>query len=354
MCDTCGCNITDGNRYLVSPGGRLEQTADGRAAVTVLKGLLDENDHQAAHNRAHFDARGILAVNLMSSPGAGKTALLEATIDALGDPRRMVVIEGDLETENDAARIRAKGVEAIQIATGSACHLDAHMVHDALHRLDLDGVDIVFIENVGNLVCPASFDLGQHLNVTLLSVTEGDDKPAKYPVMFRAADLMLLTKTDLLEVLDDFDTAKAEQALRLVGSAAPVLHLSPRKGAGVADWVSWVEGELIAQRARIGAGSTRRPAIQAEGARLHAADPARGEHGHGHSHAADHGHAHAHVHSHEHRHGDGRAHAHAHSHAHSHEHDHAHGHDHGHGDPLDHPHSHGHDHDHEHAGEAKP
>ena len=292
MCDTCGCNITDGNRHLLSPGGRLEQTDDGRAAVTVLKSLLDENDHQAQHNRAHFDARGILAVNLMSSPGAGKTALLEATIDALGDPSRMVVIEGDLETENDAARIRAKGVTAIQIATGSACHLDAHMVHDALHRLDLDGVDIVFIENVGNLVCPASFDLGQHLNVTLLSVTEGDDKPAKYPVMFRAADLMLLTKTDLLAVLDDFDPTKAEQALRLVGSAAPVLHAAPRKGAGVAEWVSWVEGELIAQRARIEAGTTRRPAVQAEGAQLHATEPARSTHHHGHDHHHDHDHGH--------------------------------------------------------------
>jgi len=299
MCDTCGCNITDGNRHLVSPGGRLAQTEDGRAAVTVLKNLLSENDHQATHNRAHFDARGILAVNLMSSPGAGKTALLEATIDALGDPGRIVVIEGDLETENDAARIRAKGVQAVQIATGSACHLDAHMVHEALHRLDLEGVDLVFIENVGNLVCPASFDLGQHINVTLLSVTEGDDKPAKYPVMFRAADMMLLTKTDLLEVLDDFDPLKAEQALRLVGSAAPVLHASPRKGAGVDHWIDWIEGELIAQRARIAAGTTRRPAVQSEGASLHATEPFSGAHGHQHG---DAGHAHGHHHAHPHHH----------------------------------------------------
>ena len=310
MCDTCGCNITDGNRFLVSPGGRLEQTADGRAAVTVLKGLLDENDHQAMHNRAHFDARGILAVNLMSSPGAGKTALLEATIDALGDPSRIVVIEGDLETENDAARIRAKGVAAVQIATGSACHLDAHMVHEALHRLDLEGVDLVFIENVGNLVCPASFDLGQHLNVTLLSVTEGDDKPAKYPVMFRAADLMLLTKTDLLAVLDDFDPVKAEQALRLVGSAAPVLHAAPRKGRGIADWVAWIEGELLAQRERVRAGATRRPTVQGEGARLHAADPKHGAAGHVHTHDHDHDHHHHHGHDHDHghHHDDGHGH----------------------------------------------
>jgi len=310
MCDTCGCNITDGNRHLVSPGGRLAQTEDGRAAVTVLKSLLSENDHQAAHNRAHFDARGILAVNLMSSPGAGKTALLEATIDAIGDRYRIVVIEGDLETENDAARIRAKGVAAVQIATGSACHLDAHMVHDALHRLELDGVDLVFIENVGNLVCPASFDLGQHLNVTLLSVTEGDDKPAKYPVMFRAADLMLLTKTDLLAVLDDFDTTQAERALRLVGSAAPVLHAAPRKGLGVKEWIDWIDGELQAQRARVAAGTTRRPTIQAEGARLHAADPAGG--------------AHDHAHPHEHRHADGTVHTHAHAHGDEHEHSHHH------------------------------
>ncbi|MGD9387748.1 MAG: hydrogenase nickel incorporation protein HypB [Gammaproteobacteria bacterium] len=312
MCDTCGCNITDGNRHLVSPGGRLAETADGRAAVTVLQSLLSENDHQAAHNRAHFDARGILAINLMSSPGAGKTALLEATIDTLGGRHRIVVIEGDLETENDAARIRAKGVEAVQIATGSACHLDAHMVHDALHRLELDGVDLVFIENVGNLVCPASFDLGQHLNITLLSVTEGDDKPAKYPVMFRAADLMLLTKTDLLQVLDDFAPAKAEQALRLVGSEAPVLQLSPRKGLGLEAWLGWLDRELGAQRARVAAGQTRRPAIQAEGARLHAADPAGGSHGHGHEHA------------HEHRHADGTVHSHAHAHGHEHEHVHKH------------------------------
>ena len=350
MCDTCGCNITDGNRYLVSPGGRLEQTQDGRAAVTVLKGLLDENDHQAMHNRTHFDARGILAVNLMSSPGAGKTALLEATIDALGSRRRIVVIEGDLETENDAARIRAKGVEAVQIATGSACHLDAHMVHDALHRLDLEGVDLVFIENVGNLVCPASFDLGQHLNVTLLSVTEGDDKPAKYPVMFRAADLMLLTKTDLLEVLDDFDPDEAEQALRLVGSAAPVLHAAPRKGLGVEEWIAWIEGELQAQRARVEAGTTRRPAVQAEGVTVHAAEPDAGAH---HHHDAGHGHAHTHAHSHEHRHADGRVHAHGHTHTHSHPHDHEGSHGHQHGDPLEHPHSHDHDHDHEHAEDAK-
>ena len=171
----------------------------------------------------------MLAINLMSSPGSGKTSLLEATIDALGDKWNIAVVEGDLETENDANRIRARGVPAVQITTGQACHLDAHMVHDALHELDLDDIDVLFIENVGNLVCPASFDLGHHANVTLLSVTEGDDKPAKYPVMFRAADLVLLSKSDLLDVMDDFDTAKAERHVRELANPAPCITLSVRQ-----------------------------------------------------------------------------------------------------------------------------
>jgi len=240
MCDTCGCNITPGNEHLIRADGKHAHTEDGRAAVSVLKSLLAENDHQAAHNREHFDAHGTLAVNLMSSPGAGKTALLEATIDAIGDKYRIVVIEGDLETENDADRIRRKGVPAVQISTGSACHLDAHMVHTALHELSLDDVDIVFIENVGNLVCPASFDLGQHLNVALLSTPEGDDKPAKYPVMFRSADLVLITKSDLLGVLDDFSPARAEACLRDLASTAPLYEVSSKNGAGLDTWLQWL------------------------------------------------------------------------------------------------------------------
>ena len=206
MCGTCGCNV-------------IHADSQVHESVVVLQGLLAENDHQAAHNREHFERHGVLAINLMSSPGAGKTALLEATIESLGGRLRVAVIEGDLETENDAERIRAKGVPAFQITTGSACHLDAHMVHEALHDMDLQDVDILFIENVGNLVCPASFDLGQHANVALLSTPEGHDKPAKYPVMFRAADLMLVTKSDLLPVLDDFDPAIAERCLRELATA---------------------------------------------------------------------------------------------------------------------------------------
>lgn len=247
MCDTCGCNVTPGNAHLVAAGGRLAKTGDGQQAIDVLHGLLQANDHTALHNREHFDRHGVLAINLMSSPGAGKTRLLEATIEALRGEFNMAVIEGDLETENDAARIRAHGIPAIQITTGSACHLDAHMVHDALHQLDLHALDIIFIENVGNLVCPASFDLGQHRNVTLLSTPEGDDKPAKYPVMFRAADLVLLSKCDLLPVLDDFSPQRARTYMHDLASRAPVFEIAATSGAGMDAWLHWLLAE-VAQR----------------------------------------------------------------------------------------------------------
>jgi len=285
MCDTCGCNVTEGNRHLLEGDGKLAHTESGREAISVLQGLLSENDHVAAHNRGHFDGHGVLALNLMSSPGSGKTRLLEETIAALSGELRIAVIEGDLETENDAQRIRDKGVPAVQITTGTACHLDAHMVHDALHALDLDTVDVLFIENVGNLVCPASFDLGQHRNVTLLSVTEGDDKPAKYPVMFRAADLMLVSKSDLLAVLDDFSPAKAERHLRELASEAPVVTLSARSGEGMQSWLDWLRVEHMAAKTRAAQGQTVRPAIQPEGQRMHAREHV---HAHGaHSHAHD-------------------------------------------------------------------
>ncbi|HDH14877.1 MAG TPA: hydrogenase accessory protein HypB [Gammaproteobacteria bacterium] len=244
MCDTCGCNITPANEHLIKAGGKLAKTPNGNNSISILKNLLSENDHQAAHNRQHFNKHSVLAVNLMSSPGSGKTALLEATIDILKDRFNIAVIEGDLETENDALRIRNKGIPAVQVTTGSACHLDAHMLHDALHQLDLSALDILFIENVGNLICPASFDLGQHRNVVLLSVTEGDDKPAKYPVMFRAGDLVLLTKNDLLPLLDDFDSEAARQHIRKLANPAPVLEISARQPATVSGWIDWLETEM--------------------------------------------------------------------------------------------------------------
>ncbi|MCU7834543.1 MAG: hydrogenase nickel incorporation protein HypB [gamma proteobacterium symbiont of Taylorina sp.] len=273
MCDTCGCNITDANHHLVVKGGQHAVTESGNEAIEVLQNLLHENNHRAAHNREHFDLHGVLAINLMSSPGSGKTALLEATIDKLknNSDLSIAVIEGDLETENDAQRIRDKNIPAIQITTGSACHLDAYMIHDALHELSLDGVDIVFIENVGNLVCPASFDLGHHLNVTLLSVTEGDDKPAKYPVMFRASNLNLITKSDLLPFLDDFNVSHAEENIRNLANPAPVFQLSARKDQGMDQWINWLKQQLKHYQEHLARGETVLPAVQSEGQKLHSA-----------------------------------------------------------------------------------
>lgn len=239
MCEDCGCTLNDTTH---------DHAHDTEESVRVMRGLMDSNDHQARHNREHFDRHGVLCINLMSSPGAGKTRLLEATAEALGGRMAMAVIEGDLETENDARRLRDKGVPAVQITTGSACHLDAGMVHRALHELPLDEIDVVFIENVGNLVCPASFDLGQHANVVLLSVTEGDDKPAKYPVMFRAADLVVLSKIDLLEFMDDFDPDNAARFLNDLGMETPMIRAAVGRRPAIDNWTAWLEARLTAHR----------------------------------------------------------------------------------------------------------
>ncbi len=266
MCNTCGCNITPGNRPLVM----AEKPKNGVTTVSVLQNLLSQNNHQADHNRAHFDASKVLVINLMSSPGSGKTALLEATIKRLRESLKIAVIEGDLETENDTKRIQAQGVPAYQITTGTACHLDAHLVHNALHHLALDNLDLLFIENVGNLVCPASFDLGHHRNVVLLSVTEGDDKPAKYPVMFRAADLMLISKTDLLPYLDDFSPSNAEQNLHNLANNAPVIAFSSKDGNGLDEWIAWLLAEIKDYQALLLNNQTQRPKVQQDGQLLHA------------------------------------------------------------------------------------
>jgi hydrogenase nickel incorporation protein HypB len=269
MCRDCGCSLGPAATRVPlaadPPRGARTET------IEVITAILSENDRIAMHNREHFDAHGVLALNLMSSPGAGKTSLLEATIRALGGRLEMAVVEGDLATENDAERIRACGVPAVQITTGNACHLDAQMVHDALHVLRLASLDVVFIENVGNLVCPASFDLGQHRNVTLLSVPEGDDKPAKYPVMFRAADLTLITKTDLLAYIGEFSTRRAREALEHIGFEGATIELTSRGGAGFEAWLAWLEREVTAQRKRVTRGEILRPSIQPEGASAHAA-----------------------------------------------------------------------------------
>ena len=255
MCRDCGCSLGPAaNRaplaahaHAHAPGGQVE-------SIEVITRILDENDRVAAHNRTHFDEHGVLAINLMSSPGSGKTSLLEATIRALAGELKLAVVEGDLATENDAARIRACGVPAVQITTGNACHLDAQMVHDALHDLPLAGLDVLVVENVGNLVCPASFDLGVHRNITLLSVPEGDDKPAKYPVMFRGADLALITKIDLLAHIEEFRLERAQASLRQVGYGGPVIELTKRGGPGFEAWLAWLRAEVAARRASATAG----------------------------------------------------------------------------------------------------
>jgi hydrogenase nickel incorporation protein HypB len=210
--------------------------------LEVFKKILEKNDQTAEHNREHFNRYGILSINLMSSPGAGKTTLLEKTIEALSDKYKIGVIEGDLETERDAERVRNKGAVAYQITTGQTCHLDAFMVHKGLHHLPLDELDIVFVENVGNLVCPASFDVGTHYNVVLLSVPEGDDKPAKYPVMFKKANLFIITKADLLPYFD-FDLDRCIREFKEINPEADVIVLSTKTGEGLDKWLQWLENK---------------------------------------------------------------------------------------------------------------
>ncbi len=213
--------------------------------VQIEQDILGKNDAYAAQNRARFAALSLFVLNLVSSPGSGKTTLLTRTIGQLAGRWPLAVIEGDQQTAHDAERIRATGVQAVQINTGKGCHLDAHMVGQALARLEKLDSGLLFIENVGNLVCPAAFDLGEAHKVAILSVTEGEDKPLKYPDMFHAADLMLLNKTDLLPYLD-FDVAACVAYARQVNPRIEVIQLSARSGEGMADWLDW----LARQRAQ--------------------------------------------------------------------------------------------------------
>jgi len=215
--------------------------------VQIERDILAKNDAYAAANRLCFDERGILALNLVSSPGSGKTALLVKTIELLKDKVKIAVVEGDQQTSNDAERIRATGVAALQINTGKGCHLDGHMVGHALERLQLADESLFLIENVGNLVCPAAFDLGEQHKVAILSVTEGEDKPLKYSDMFRAADVMLLNKCDLLPYLE-FDADLAEANALRVNPQLKIFRVSASSGEGLAEWVAWIEAGLATQR----------------------------------------------------------------------------------------------------------
>ncbi|MFM8278040.1 MAG: hydrogenase nickel incorporation protein HypB [Cyanobium sp.] len=211
--------------------------------------LLAANQHQADHNRAHFDAWRLLCINVMSSPGAGKTALLERSLVALAGELAMAVLEGDMTTQLDADRLQALGVPVVPITTGRACHLDAAMVSGGLQllrqRLDPAGLDLLWVENVGNLVCPAEFAVGEHRKVALLSVTEGDDKPLKYPVMFREADCVLITKIDLLPYLP-VDINRIEAHLRAVNPRCQVIRVSACSGEGLDHWHGWVRDQQAA------------------------------------------------------------------------------------------------------------
>ncbi len=268
MCKVCGCGAGE-TRIEGKPPGRHHQDdsphihdhdhhhghihdygagAAGAAVpgmsqarmIQLEQDILAKNNGYAEANRGFLADRGLLALNLVSSPGAGKTSLLVKTLEAINARRACYVIEGDQQTSADADRIRATGVPAVQINTGKGCHLDGHMVGHALGVLDPDDGGIVFIENVGNLVCPAGFDLGEAHKVVILSVTEGEDKPLKYPDMFAAADLMLLNKTDLLPHLD-FDCDATIANARRINPAIKVLKLSARTGDGMAGWLDWID-----------------------------------------------------------------------------------------------------------------
>jgi len=264
MCATCGCG---GHDVLI--GGKRPTLARTNQPLTfrlnkksatipppsepvttrliqVERDLLAKNDALAGNNRHQFSAKNLLVLNLVSSPGSGKTTLLVRTLLALKATHNLAVIEGDQQTENDAERIRATGVPAIQINTGKGCHLDALMIEQAFTALPAFSNGLLFIENVGNLVCPASFDLGEAAKVVVLSVTEGEDKPLKYPDMFRAARLMLLNKCDLLPYLN-FDVALSIANARRVNPDIEIIQLSVSHGEGMAQWIDWLNNTYQAQ-----------------------------------------------------------------------------------------------------------
>lgn len=245
MCKDCGCSMGGSHHHSHDDhhnhhhhGHHDHPVLNEKKTIEVVEKILKDNDHEAAHNRAHLDEYGLLCINLMSSPGAGKTTLLEATIKASG--LKIGVVEGDLETNMDANRIVNAGGVAYQISTGQTCHLDAFMVHNGLHHLPLNELDLVFIENVGNLVCPASYDVGAHLNAVLISVPEGSDKVAKYPVMFRAADVVIITKIGLLEHFD-FDVEVVKKEARKLNPKVDIIEVDSRSNQGIDKWINYIK-----------------------------------------------------------------------------------------------------------------
>ncbi len=227
MCDTCGCSDTKGTKR-----------------IDVNQSLLKLNDEAAAGNRRQFDKKGIFVINLISSPGSGKTTLLEKTIEAMSDRLNIGVLEGDIETDLDAERIRAKGAPAVQLTTGGACHLEAPLIHKGFHSLEsqLNGkkLDILFIENVGNLVCPSFFDLGEHKRVVLISIPEGHDKPVKYPKAIKTSHVLIITKTDLVPHFD-FDIEKSKKDALALNPSLKILVTSAKTGEGLDEWFGFLQ-----------------------------------------------------------------------------------------------------------------
>jgi hydrogenase nickel incorporation protein HypB len=263
MCDTCGCE-GDGKQITFLRPGELRVDSHAYAhehglphvhdhghshshqndhvhdrKIVVETDVLQKNNLLAERNRGYFEARQIFAINLMSSPGSGKTTLLEKTILGLKDKKKIAVIEGDQQTLNDAIRIESAGAPAVQVNTGNGCHLDSSMIRKAMEKLNLEETTLLFIENVGNLVCPSLFDLGESKRVVIISVAEGDDKPAKYPTMFERADLVIINKTDLLPYVD-FDVQKAKNHATKINPHLEFITLSARSGEGMSDWYAWL------------------------------------------------------------------------------------------------------------------
>ncbi|MBT8329123.1 MAG: hydrogenase nickel incorporation protein HypB [Desulfofustis sp.] len=250
MCDACGCQT---HTHDHDHEQDHSHTHDDSVIIDINRSLFEANDAMARSNRVHFDEQRLVVLNLISSPGSGKTTLLEHTIDRIGDEISIGVIEGDIETERDAERIRAKGVPAIQLTTGGACHLDASMIHRGYHQLQKepggDTIDLLVIENVGNLVCPATFDLGEHQRVVLVSVPEGPDKPAKYPKAFTSSQLFLITKTDLLPYFD-FEVAEARKEALSLNPSLQVMDFSATSGEGFDVWLDYLQKLVREKKAK--------------------------------------------------------------------------------------------------------
>ncbi len=250
MCATCGCDA-NGNVTMHEPGHQHDHgdhshsyTHTNKKIVDVEKDVLHENDLLAERNRGYFDAKNILSMNLVSSPGSGKTSLLERTLTDLKTTLDFYVIEGDQQTTNDADRIHATGTKVVQINTGKGCHLDAHMVMHAIQGMKPKANSILFIENVGNLVCPAMFDLGEKERVVIISVTEGDDKPLKYPDMFFSSTLCIINKIDLLPYVP-FDIEKVKANAKKINPSMEIIELSCTSGEGLQNWYEWLKSKVL-------------------------------------------------------------------------------------------------------------